>query len=618
MYRLLALKVSRLKLLSYATMGVLTGVLLITPMLNIELVSSPSSSKILKKFSSEHDLKVFVNNASQKVMPYYNLKGWNNLFGVIVSESSLDYAQKSIDFSGTNIQVEGVDEADIVKTDGKHIYLAIHESVAIVEAYPPKEAKISSIITLNESAGNIFINGDKLIVIIFHRGVIPFPIGIKSIPRIESYTTVEIFDISNKSNPRFERSIDFDGFYVDSRMIGDYIYLISNMPVFSNSTHITLPKIKTEDLTVEIPATSIYYINSTDNAYTYINIFALNVMDSRKPISHETILTGSANDIYVSMNSIYITVPKAEMGLSLTEETLIFKLEFYDEKIELAAKAIVPGWVSNQFSMDEHKGYFRIATTKNNQWSRTGFKNNVYVLDPNLKVVGKLEDLAPGEEIYSARFMGPRCYLVTFKKVDPLFVIDVSDPSNPKVLGKLKIPGYSDYLHPYDETHLIGLGKETVESEEGDFAWYQGVKISLFDVSDILKPREIAKYEIGDRGTDSPALGDHKAFLFSKSKNLLVIPVLEARIDPDTYPEGAPPNAYGEFIFQGAYVFSISPSSGIELRGKITHDEELDYIAKSGLYYESPYFVKRSLYIEDTLYTISDKIIKMSNIDTLQ
>ncbi|MBS7620056.1 beta-propeller domain-containing protein [Candidatus Bathyarchaeota archaeon] len=589
------------------------------PVLNIEFSASPSSSsKILNRFSSEHELKAFVNNASREVMPYYKFRGWSNSFGV-TAEHSID-TLKSIDFSGTNIQVEGVDEADKVKTDGRHIYLAVRDSIVIVEAYPPEEAKISSIIPLNESTGNIFINGDKLIVIVFHEEVIPFPIGIKSMPRIfyEPSTTVEIFDISNRNSPRLERRIDFDGFYVESRMIGDYVYLISNMPVFSNSTYVTLPKIKTDDLTVEIPASTIHYVNSTDNAYNYINVFALNVKDSKKPISHETILTGSANDIYVSMNSIYITVPKAERGLSHREETLIFKLEIDDDKIEPAAEGVVPGWVLNQFSMDEHEDYFRIATTTSNQWPRTGLKNNVYALDSSLEVVGKLEGLAPGEEIYSARFMGSRCYLVTFKKVDPLFVIDVSDPSNPSVLGKLKIPGYSDYLHPYDETHLIGLGKETVEAEDGDFAWYQGVKISLFDVSDVSKPREIAKYEIGDRGTDSPALTDHKAFLFSKSKNLLVIPVLEAKIDPDIYPEGVPPNAYGEFIFQGAYVFSISPSKGIELRGKITHDEELDYISRSFLYFDSPYFVKRSLYIEDTLYTISDKIIKMNDLNTLQ
>ncbi|HHL41720.1 MAG TPA: hypothetical protein ENJ36_03545, partial [Candidatus Bathyarchaeota archaeon] len=242
--------------------------------------------------------------------------------------------------------------------------------------------------------------------------------------------------------------------------------------------------------------------------------------------------------------------------------------------------------------------------------------NNVYVLDEDLEIVGELEDLAPGEEIYSARFMGSRCYLVTFKKIDPLFTIDLSDPENPTVLGKLKIPGFSDYLHPYDENTLIGIGKETEESEEGDFAWHQGVKISLFDVSDVENPREIAKIEIGDRGSDSPARYDHHAFLFSRARNLLVIPILEAGIDEDDFSGEVPDNFYGEYTYQGAYVFDIS-LEGIELRGQITHLQD-DELLKSGFWFESEYAVERSLYIEDNLYTMSQGMIKINDLETLE
>ena len=146
----------------------------------------------------------------------------------------------------------------------------------------------------------------------------------------------------------------------------------------------------------------------------------------------------------------------------------------------------------NQFSMDEWNGCFRIATTRGHV-SREGSSstNNVYVLDSDLNVTGKLEGLAPGETIYSARFIGKRAYLVTFKKVDPFFVLDLSVPSDPKVLGALKIPGFSDYLHPYDENHVIGVGKNTVEADpgEGNFAWYQGMKVALFDVTDVANPQ---------------------------------------------------------------------------------------------------------------------------------
>jgi len=196
-------------------------------------------------------------------------------------------------------------------------------------------------------------------------------------------------------------------------------------------------------------------------------------------------------------------------------------------------------------------------------------------------------------------------------------VISLEVPSSPTVLGKLKIPGYSDYLHPYDDTHLIGIGKETVEAEEGDFAWYQGVKISLFDVSDVENPIEQAKFEIGDRGTDSPVLHNHKALLFDNERDLLVLPVLVAEIDESKYPEGVPANAYGDYVWQGAYVFNIT-TEDIVLRGGITHLNDTADLLKSGYYFYSEYSVERCLYIEDVLYTISDKLVKMNSLENLE
>jgi uncharacterized secreted protein with C-terminal beta-propeller domain len=263
--------------------------------------------------------------------------------------------------------------------------------------------------------------------------------------------------------------------------------------------------------------------------------------------------------------------------------------------------------------MDEYGDYFRVATTTwvIEKWTFGNQHNNVYILNMNMSIVGKLENLASGENLHSARFMGDRGYLVTFKKTDPLFVIDLSQPTNPVVLGELKIPGYSDYLHPYDETHLIGVGKHTEEADEGDFAWYQGVKISLFDVGDVANPKQIANYTIGDRGTDSPILTDHKAFLFDKEKALLVIPVSVAEIDESQYPSGGvPSSAYGTTVWQGAYVFSIS-LEGFVLQGTVTHLESGEDV------YNTAHWVKRSLYIENVLYTVSDKKIKMNSLDDL-
>jgi len=265
-----------------------------------------------------------------------------------------------------------------------------------------------------------------------------------------------------------------------------------------------------------------------------------------------------------------------------------------------------------------------LATTIGEVWrgqseAEAPATNNVYVLDASLNLTGKLEGLAPGEKLYSSRFMGEKAYLVTFKKVDPLFVIDLSDPTNPQLLGKLKIPGYSDYLHPFGENHLIGLGKDAVPAEEGDFAWYQGVKLTLFDVSNVSNPIELSTYTIGDRGTESYALHDHKAFLFNLANGLLVIPVTLAEINPSQYPEGVQPQSYGDYKFQGAYVFNVSLANGFALRGRVSHANE-DEIAKSGefFYGSGGTDVERSAYIDNVLYTVSQKYIKANDLSTLE
>ena len=238
--------------------------------------------------------------------------------------------------------------------------------------------------------------------------------------------------------------------------------------------------------------------------------------------------------------------------------------------------------------MDEYKGDFRITTTTGNWGENT--LNHLYILNEDLEITGKVEDLAKGERIYSTRFIEDRAYIVTFKQIDPLFVIDVSDSENPEVLGYLKVTGFSNYLHPYDENTIIGIGREA--SEEGRA---EGIKIALFDVSDVQNPRELAKYEIENKWSYSNALDDHKAFLFDKAKNLLVIPI--------SYQELSNENEYKSW--NGAYVFNIDKES-IELKGKISHNNG-DYNSD----------VQRSLYIDNVLYTISYYFVKASDLDSL-
>jgi inhibitor of cysteine peptidase len=582
----------------------------------------------ISKFTSYGELQAFVEtNAGYKqfywgvesergdvILAPGSAQGWDP--ALAVNEYSVA-GDSATGYSGTNIQVAGVDEADIVKTDGQYIYVVSGNKTIIVRAYPPEQAQVLSEIELEGTVIGIFINVDRLVVFeeeTPYYAYYDLPSSAEKIyvPYRSPKTFVKVYDVADRANPRLQRELSTDGQYVSSRMIGDYAYVVVNEPVYEQDDEINLPRIYSggDEKGTEIPATNIYYSNVSDYYYMYTTVIAINTQNDGQEPTYETILLGASSNLYVSMDNIYLTFPVWGGDVGDSQKTSIHRIHIEGSTMNYTASGEVPGMVLNQFSMDEYDGYFRVATTTYEPTTQ----NNVYILNMALNITGSLTDLAPGETIYSARFMGGRGYLVTFKQVDPLFVIDLKDPYDPEVLGYLKVTGFSDYLHPYDETHIIGIGKETTDA--GTFAWYQGVKISLFDVTDVSNPREISKLEIGDRGSDSPVLWDHKAFLFDKSRNLLVMPILVAEVDQSEYPEGVPSWAYGEPVWQGAYVFDVS-LAGIEERGKITHVENITNPEQGYYYYYSPFAVERSLYIDNVLYTISDAKIMMNNLDNL-
>lgn len=569
----------------------------------------PSPTEGLQRFSSFQELDDFLKTAPTYPTYWYSI----DLRGALALTGDVKWSAENdgIDYSRTNIQVEGVDEADIVKSDGEYIYLAIDNRLVIVKAYPAEEARVLCELELEGNIEGLFVNGDKLAVF---EGPDYTTVYVPEMERPFT-TSIKVYDIADRQDPVLKRDWSIDGYYVSSRMIGEYVYLVASGSAWIGGDNIGLPRIYGDNGTVEIQPAEIWHSVTPDNGYGFTTIMSVNMVNDDEEPTHETLLLGNASAIYVSPSNIYVTFTDWSGG---SEKTSIHRIHIDEGRIEYHATGEVPGRLLNQFSMDERGEYLRVATTTGyvSRFGGPTSGNHVYVLDQNLDIFGRLENLAPGEQIHSARFMGNRCYLVTFKKVDPLFVIDLTNPGEPKVLGELKITGYSDYLHPYDENHVIGIGKEAVAAEEGDFAWYQGIKISLFDVSDVANPKEIAKYEIGNRGTDSPVLYDHKAFLFDRSKNLLVLPVNVAEIDPSTYPGGVPSWAYGESVWQGAYVFDISLEHGLVLKGKITHCNGSES-QKAWYYGSSSCSIERSLYIGNVLYTISDQKIKMNDLETL-
>jgi len=253
-----------------------------------------------------------------------------------------------------------------------------------------------------------------------------------------------------------------------------------------------------------------------------------------------TIVThaGRGGTVFASSTNIYIAAPNyayfpeafgsfgPEIMPSMGMWTVVLKFAMNDGSPSFVSQAEVAGTVINQFAMDEYQGNFRIATTDGEVWSDPPTSTNaVYTFDSSMKALGGVEGLAKGERIYSVRFAGDRGYVVTFRQVDPLFVLDLSNPSKPTQLGQLKVPGFSEYLHPFDKDTIIGIGKETTESNERTTTG--GVKISIFDIKNPGKPKEAAVVVVGEAGSSTPVSYEHKAFTFNPSTGLMSFPITE-------------------------------------------------------------------------------------------
>lgn len=606
-----------------------------------------ASTKSLQHFTSCTDLQDYVEaNTSTRPQVMYEKSMLAMPTGIAESADDTSSASKSAEmgpggggeeYSSTNVQVEGVDEADIIKNDGQYIYLVSNDTVRIVKAYPATQMTELDKITFTDDENfypsELYADGNTLVVIgtsYSHPDYWVYETTDSS-SYYGSVTEIYTFDITDRSDIELKRHLDFEGDYLSSRKVDDVVYLVSNRHIYNYEPVPLYYDSKEENMKATVPCGNVWYSPRITEDMSYLTVAGIPVDDEDAAISKQVVL-GSGTDVYASRENLYVAENKYSYSwrydaANSDEETIIHKFELNDPQVVYKGSGNVPGTILNQFSMDENDGYFRIATTLGDVWSTNPpAKNNLYILDGSMKRVGSLEGLAPGEKIYSVRFMGDRAYIVTFKKVDPLFVIDTGTPTSPKVLGKLKIPGYSDYLHPYDENHLIGFGKDAVDASEEetsardlDFAWYQGMKIAMFDVTDVNNPTELHKVIIGDRGTDSDLLWNHKALLFDKAKGIMAFPVTVAELpDSAKNDSSTSANTYGDYVFQGAYVYNVSVANGFTLKGRITQYDENEIEEKSGYYWYGDKDVERIIYIGDNFYTVSQTIVtanKMTNLD---
>jgi inhibitor of cysteine peptidase len=655
----------RTNILGYLSILVLTAMLAATGCTLKDTGPDPGNPNpnagALPRFTSEEELvTAFTEGRNQGYPGGYFFKdglGREAMPQASAAEGASNGAAKDTSYSDTNVQVAGVDEADVIKTDGKYIYVMARNSLYIAQAYPAESARILAHVAIpGFSPQELFIEGDRLLVFgtaayspgdpatgqpgypattepAIGRPGMPYPIR-------GNLVSTKLYDIKDRANPKLLKSVDIEGTYLTSRKIGTDVYFVLNSsPTFPTPRPLAIDIIPgyRETAGDAKPAADLKPIaNYRDIGYipprqasNFITVASLSMSDAAREMG-KTVVVGAGENVYASLGNLYIAQTSwpafDNLGQpvdDMVQSTVITKFALSGGAVTYVATGKAKGHILNQFAMDEDDGYFRIATTisgyVNNRDTST---NNVYVLDSALKATGALEDVAPGESIYAVRFMGKRAYMVTFLHVDPLFVIDLSQPAAPRILGKLKIPGYSDYLHPYDETHLIGIGKEVDASIDANlvhtenavyYTAIQGVKLALFDVKDVANPIEVYKEVIGDRGTESLAAQDHKAFLFDKEKGLLVIPVTLAQLKP-----GQPKNMQGEYVFQGAYVYNLTLKNGFNLKGKVTHYDTNDAFQKSGQYfYGGQSDITRSLYINNVLYTLSQSRLQLNDLASL-
>lgn len=572
----------------------------------------------------------------------------------------------SSDYSSTVIQVAGVDEGDQVKTDG-HIICQINQNrvFVLLPGTTPSLASTLDYTTNQFYPSELYLLNSRLVVVGTAYETPALPYGIfRLLPYYASSSTVvaKIYNVSDPAHPIKVRELQLDGDEVSSRLIGTSLYLVAReypyyytfLPMAGINSALRMNQVTTQNPQVMLPSyrdskshggqtsyvplSQISYFNGFDLP-DYLVVGGVDLLNPTSTLSVSAVL-GAGDQVYCSPNNLYVTasrpmdiyfaplesgapiavdpLPPVQFG-GWSELTDIYKFALSGGQSQFLAANTVTGTVASAYFMDEYNGYLRVATTQHQWWSPDGNSHNhLTVMDSSLNPVGSLNDFAPGEQLYASRFLDNRAFLVTYQQIDPLFAIDLSNPAKPVAVGQLTLPGYSTFLLPYDANHLIGFGKDvlidTNTDTSGDVAWwdgsafYQGLKLALFDVTDLHNPVQTDEVSIGDRGSDSPALYDPHAILFQPSRNLLAFPLNVAQV---SNPDPTQPWQWGNDVFQGAYVYQVT-TNGFTFQGSISQKpagQNPDYTYGDE--------ITRLVQIGDELYSLSSDWFMANRLDTL-
>ena len=483
------------------------------------------------------------------------------------------------DFSTTNTQVADVDEADIVKTDGKFIYSVSSKlktktqriNISKAEKGQLEGVALIEIVIDNDTyteISDIYLNGGTLAVIINCMGN-------------KNTTVLRLYDVSTPYTPKQKREVTFSGNLLSSRLINNNIYLFTNESFYKEPVKTDVcsyvPSVEIDDGAKTPIAEENICIFKGEVDRSYTSVFAVdlvngNLIDSKSTVGGGATIYANTSSLYLAANDSFAYYYARNTDVDYKNKTRLIRFDIKDGVITPAAEGEVDGTPLNQFSMDEMGGYFRIVTTVS---TNSGTTNEVSVLDKELKVVGKIKDIAKGERVYSVRFMGDIGYFVTFRQVDPLFAVDLKDPKNPKILSALKIPGFSNYMHPWGEGLMLGIGAEADEKTGA----VSGIKLSMFDISSPENLQEKNKEVLNIIASDVGV--EHKSILANYNKNLIGFAAMGGKY----------------------YVYGYSSKNGFTKKAEL----EIPINKEADVYYPYYYYMQntRGIYIGDYFYLVS-------------
>lgn len=418
------------------------------------------------------------------------------------------------DYSTTNLQMEGVDESDIAKIDGSYIYTVEDKYIVITDIRDGKLKEVTRFLPKDcgtaDRVMEIYVDGDQLILVVqCYETSLEEDSAFCYEMNGKSTTQIQVYSIVDRKNPEFEGRLIQDGYYNTSRKIGDIVYLFTQYYMTSDVVGYVekeytsvIPKVNGE----KVAAGEIYLPESSGESGILVSSLDVNKPD--KVLDSKLVISGYAQT-YISKDALYLYEEDYD-GAMITN---IAKFALDEGRISGVAAVAVRGYVRDTFAINASDGYLRVLTT---DYSTEDEMNALYILDENMKLTGQLTGIAPGEEIYAARFMGNTGYFVTYRNTDPLFTVDLSDPAKPEIIGELKVTGFSEYLHFWDDTHLLGIGYESDENTGS----IENIKLSMFNIENPGEVTEEAKLVLKDVDY-SEALYDYKSVIISKDKNLI-------------------------------------------------------------------------------------------------